>query len=273
LPENTQRALKIKWRNFNLRIKYFGLWFLKRIDEEIVLPVLTWFWHLLAKKIKPEKPPKSIDADWKMQALEDFRQWLEELPDTKPASESVSLESCDLYTLLSEFSALRQEIRLQNRQQIKSADTVHDVVALFQDAEQLFKAKAQQLDLFYDNIRLSCEKKTVTEFFDVRDALVRGKSAVENIVKKKSLFRPLPKGINGALEGYEMALRRMDKALAALHVQPIETVGRIFDPKSMKAIGQKADPVFQTGIVIEEVSGGFMRDGEILKTAHVIVAQ
>ncbi len=256
-----------------MRIRYFVLWFFKRIDEEIILPVLTWFWHLLARKIKPEKQPKPIDVDWKIQALEDFRQWLAELPDTKPASESASLESCDLYTLLSEFSSLRQEIRLQNRQQIKSAGTVDDVMTLLQDATQLFKAKAQQLDLFYDNIRLSCEKKTVIEFFDVRDALVRGKSAVENILGKKSLFRPLPKGINGALEGYEMALRRMDKALAALHVQPIETVGRIFDPKSMKALGQKTDPVFQTGVVIEEVSGGFMRDGKILKTAHVIVAQ
>lgn len=256
-----------------MRIKYFGLWLFKRIDEEIVLPLLTWFWHLLAKKVRPEKQLKPIDIDWKMKALEDFRHWLADIPDTKPASGSVSLESCDLYTLLSEFSALRQEIRLQNREQIKSVGTIHDVMALFQDAEQLFKAKAQQLDLFYDNIRISCEKKMVAEFFDVRDALVRGKSAIENIVKKKSLIRPLPKGISGALEGYEMALRRMDKALDALHVQPIETVGRIFDPKSMKAISQKADPVFQTGIVIEEVSGGFMRDGEILKTAHVIVAQ
>lgn len=256
-----------------MRIRYFALWFLKRIDEEIVLPVLTWFWHLLAKKIQPEKQPKPIDVDWKMQALEDFRQWLGELPDTGPASESASLESCDLYTLLSEFSALRQEIRLQNRQQIKTTGTVQDLMALFQDAAHQFKAKAQQLELCYDNIRLSCEKKSVAEFFDVRDALVRGKSAVETIAEKKSLLRPLPKGFSGALEGYEMAIRRMDKALASLHVEPIETVGRIFDPKSMKAIGQKADPVVETGVVIEEVSGGFIRDGEILRTAHVIVAR
>ena len=256
-----------------MRIKYFALWFFNRIDEEILFPMLTWFWHLLGKKVKPEKQPSPIEADWKIQALEDFSQWLAELPDTKPVSESASLESCDLYTLLSEFSALRQEIRVQNRQQVKSAGTINDVVALLHDSAQLFKVKTQQLDLFYDNVRLACEKKSVVEFFDVRDALVRGKSAVENIMGKKSLFRPLPKGINGALEGYEMALRRMDKALAALSVHPIETVGHTFDPKSMKAIGQKSDPVFKSGVVIEEVSGGFVREGEILRTAQVIVAQ
>ncbi|MFO8085911.1 MAG: nucleotide exchange factor GrpE [Desulfobacterales bacterium] len=236
--------------------------------------MLTWFWRLLSKRITPEKQSKKIvNTDWKLEALEDFRQWLAEIPDTKPASEAASLDSCDLFTLLSEFSALRQEIRVQNRQQAKSLSNIEDAAIVFQDAAQLFKSKSQQLDMFHENIRLACEKQSAVNFFDVRDALVRGKSAIEKIVENKSLFRPLPKGMDGVMEGYEMAIRRMDKALAALNIQPVKTVGEPFDPKTMKAIGKKAGSELGSGIVIEEVSGGFIRNDEIIKTAHVIVTQ
>ncbi len=260
--------------SFKLRLKYFIKWFFRRIDEEILLPLLTWFWKLLSRKVAPQSQAlKMGHAGWKTETLEDFRQWLAEIPDTKPPSESATPDSCDLFTLLSEFSALRQEIRLQNRHLTKSKTTMDDVLPILQDSAQLFKAKSHQLDLMHEKIRLSCEKKTVTHFFDVRDALVRGKSALKKIVENKTFLRPLPKGIDGALEGYEMAIRRMDKALLALNVQPIETVGRPFDPKTMKAIDKKKQSGVDTGIVIEEVSGGFIRGDEILKTAHVIVAQ
>lgn len=260
--------------SFKLRVKYFIKWFFRRIDEEILLPILTWFWKLLSRRVAPERHKKKmVHADWKTEALEDFRQWLAEIPDTFPPSESATPDSCDLFTLLSEFSALRQEIRLQNRQVTKSKSTMDEAVSILQDSAQLFKTKSHQLDLLHEKIRVSCEKKTVANFFDVRDALVRGKAAVNKIVKNKTFLRPLPKGMDGALEGYEMAIRRMDKALLALNVQPIETVGRPFDPKTMKAIDKKADTGVDTGIVIQEVSGGFIRGDEILKTAHVIVAQ
>ena len=49
--------------------------------------------------------------NWKQKALVDFKNWLDDLPDTQPVAEDPHMDACDLYTLLSEFSALRQEIR------------------------------------------------------------------------------------------------------------------------------------------------------------------
>ena len=255
------------------RLFRFFKWFLERIDVEIVVPVLRWFIGALSRKTGPVRSPVEYHAAWKTKALEDFGQWLSEIPDSRPPSKFANVESCDLFTLLSEFSALRQEIRFQNREQARTVGSFDEIFAVVREAAETFKAKAKDIETLEENIRLNCEKRASIPFFDVRDALVRGHGAAETVMANKSFFRPLPKGMEGVLEGYEMALRRMDKALGSLDVFPVETLGKKFDPKTMKAIGKEKAPGKDPGEVIEEVAGGFVRKGEILKTARVIVAE
>ena len=59
-------------------------------------------------------------GDWKRQALEDFRRWLDAVGDEPPEPEEPDPADCDLRDLFAEFSALRQEIRLQNREQARA---------------------------------------------------------------------------------------------------------------------------------------------------------
>ncbi len=58
--------------------------------------------------------------DWKRQALEDFRRWLDAVGDEPPEPEEPNTADCDLRDLFAEFAALRQEIRLQNREQARA---------------------------------------------------------------------------------------------------------------------------------------------------------
>ncbi len=256
-------------RRFFLFIK----WFLERIDVEIVVPVLRWFVRLLSKKTGPVLSPVEYHAAWKTKAMEDFGQWLSEIPDSRPASKFADVESCDLFTLLSEFSALRQEIRFQNREQARTVGSFDEMFAVVHEAADMFKARSKEIATLEENIRLSCEKRTSVPFFDVRDALLRGRSSAQAVMDNKSFFRPLPKGMDGVVEGYEMALRRMDKALESMDVFPVDALGQAFDPKTMKAIGTEKAPGKDPGVVIEQVAGGFVRKGEILKTARVIVSE
>ena len=67
-------------------------------------------------------------GDWKERALEDFREWLDDLPG--PAEDGGEDEDAeggvgephaiDLRDLFAEFAALRQEVRLQNREQSRA---------------------------------------------------------------------------------------------------------------------------------------------------------
>ncbi len=254
--------------------KLFGCvkWFFGRIDVEIVVPLLRWFVRVLSRKTGPVRSPVEYNAAWKTKAAEDFSQWLSEIPDSRPASEFATVDSCDLFTLLSEFSALRQEIRFQNREQSRAMGNMDELISGMREAAEMFKVKAREIESLEENIRLSCEKRVSIPYFDVRDALLRGRDAAEAVMSKKSFFRPLPKGMEGVQEGYEMAIRRMDKALANSDIEVVETVGKPFDAKLMKAIGKKESPGTAPGVVVEEAAGGFVRKDEILRTARVIVA-
>ncbi|MBF0201418.1 MAG: nucleotide exchange factor GrpE [Desulfamplus sp.] len=216
------------------------------------------------------------DAAWKEEALEDFKLWLSQIDSENPPVQSVTPDTCDLYTMLSEFIALRQEIKMQNREQHRTVAALSSVKGVTDEYGQIFNVfrdRTNQLAQLEQNIRLNCEKKSVSHFFDVRDSLVRGHRASIEIAAKKGIFTRPPKGIEKICEGYEMAISRFDKALSMMDVEPVETLRMPFDAQTMKAVEIRTVPDTENGIVLETVSGGFLRGGEVLRYARVVVSR
>ncbi len=257
-------------------IKEMAVWLKQKwcaFDEKCVLPVIVWSVRYLRTKLENRVRKYHLVYDWKQKAFEDFSAWLSVLPE-KPVTDNMgTLDSCDLFTLLSEFTALRQEIRIQNREQDKTLSTLHGFIEAYQETSNLFRDRTLALSKLEENIRKSCEKRTVMPFLDVRDALLRGIGACTSIAASKSFFRPPPKGIEGVTEGYQMALRRMDRAMTSVNVMPIETLGKRFDPKTMKAVDKRSESGMEKGLVVEELLTGFVRGGEVLRTAEVVVSE
>lgn len=233
-------------------------------------PVKKIFSALFGKKETPETA-ESPRPDWKQQVLEDFSAWLGDLPDKAPPSEKATAEACDLYTLLSEFSALRQEIKMQNREQHKNLRALSGISEAWEKSANLFEKSVERIDRIEPEIRQNAEKKAVLPFLDVRDALVRGHQASLTFMTQKRRFRRKPKGIAAIAEGYEMAIRRFDRALEHAGITPVQTIDHMFDPKTMKAVDRRSDPDKTAGVVLAEQTGGFQKDGEIIRTAQVIV--
>ncbi len=258
--------------------------FIDKIDKNLILPLIKHLVDFLSKRIEPEIKDESL-FDWKKKALDDFVFWLKDLPDSPPPGEGTTMDSCDLYTLLSEFSALRQEIKMQNREQNKtlkalnplidaykdSANLFQDSAKLFQKSADFFKNRSKGLAELEERIRRSSEKKTVMPFLDIRDALIRGHKASLAAAESKSFFRRRCQEIEGIIEGYEMAIRRFDHTLALFDIHPVKTIGEPFDPKTMKAVDKGSNPEMEKGVVIEERISGFVREDEVLKTAEVVV--
>lgn len=215
------------------------------------------------------------DEKWKEEALTEFKAWLAELPPSPLQAESVTPDTCDLYTMLSEFIALRQEIKMQNREQHRTVAALNSVKSVTDQYDQIFKIfkdRTNQLNQLEENIRLNCEKKSVSHFFDVRDSLVRGHKASVEIAAKRGFFTRPPKGIEKISEGYEMAISRFDKALSMMDIEPIETFQAPFDPGTMKAIETRTVEYGEDGMVLETVAGGFIRGGEVMRHAQVVVS-
>jgi len=212
---------------------------------------------------------------WKAKIFEDFKAWLSEMPDQVPPALSVTPETCDLYTLLSEFTALKQEIKMQNREQHRTLKALNQITAMtdaYGEFMDHFNEKTKQIAALEHNIRVETEKRTVLYFLDIRDSLVRGRAACPDSVSKKGFFQRTPKNMDNIRDGYDMAIRKFDASLALMDIQPIASTGAVFDPMTMKALESRAVAGMEKGTVVETVSGGFKRGDEILRYAQVIVA-
>ena len=217
----------------------------------------------------------SDTEQWKTQALEDFKSWLSEIPSQGPASLSVTPDTCDLYTLLSEFTSLKQEIKMQNREQhrtLKAMTQIQSMTDAYQEIMGHFDDKTKQITTLEQNIRKETEKRTAMSFLDVRDSLIRGRNTCVAAASVKGFFRRVPKEMDNIHKGYEMAIRKFDASLALLDIYPMETDGVSFDPMTMKALETKQGKDRAKGTVLETISGGFWRGDDVLRYAQVIVA-
>ena len=231
-------------------------------------------------------------ADWKQQALEEFRQWLDELAVAPPEAEQEPDQGavpCDLRDLFAELAALRQEVRLQNREQSRAGRELASAAARYDEANRVVEARDQELAAFEDRVARAAENRCLLPVLDLRDALVRGRDAAARLRKAgnkdnkgnkgnkgprkgaRKLLRRMQPGIAGVIEGYELAIRRCDRMLAQFGVHAVPTVGARFDARTMHAVDTRRVKQQAEGVVVEEYIGGFVRDGAVLRLAEVAV--
>ena len=74
----------------------------------------------------------------------------------------------------------------------------------------------------------------------------------------------------GVADGYALSVRRAARALEAAGVEPIEALGRAFDPDVMEAVGMAAGPA---GTVVAEGRRGYRWRGVLLRPAQVTVGR
>ena len=80
----------------------------------------------------------------------------------------------------------------------------------------------------------------------------------------------------GSLEqlrsGVELILKQMEEALKGLHVQPVETVGAMFDPRVHEALGSVETAEHPDHQVLEEIRRGYKIRDKLLRPALVKIA-
>ncbi len=236
---------------------------------------LRWGRTLLEKSAavvrRRSGPAPEFDAQsWKQQALDDFAIWLEQAPEP-PGDQKIAPDACDLFALMTEFVALRQEIRLQNREQHSVIRAQQAVGTNLQATNELVESLTAGLEMLQGQLVEAARVKSVIPFLEVRDALVRGLAAARRVSRRKHWYQRAPKGADTISQGYAMALRRFDQALAQVDVTPIQTEGQPFDAALMQAVARDEDLTQPSGTVLAEQAGGFMRGGRVLRTAQVVV--
>ena len=239
-------------------------------------------------------PGERNGGDWKQQALAEFKQWLEDFTEPPAAAEQEpdrDAVPCDLHDLFAELAALRQEVRLQNREQSRAGRELANAAARYDEAGRVLQGRDQDLAAFENRVARAAENNCLRPVLDLRDALVRGRGAAVRLRKAggkggkgkggkggkgrskgaRRLLRRLRPGMAGVVEGYELAIRRCDRMLAQFGVSAVPAVGVRFDARTMHAVDTRRVKQQAEGVVVEEYVGGFVRDGAVLRLAEVAV--
>ena len=210
-------------------------------------------------------------GDWKQRVMDDFRRWLDAAGEEPAEHGEPDAGDCDLRDLFAEFAALRQEIRLQNREQARAGRELAAAAERYDTATRREERCDETLAAFEQRVSRTAEDRCLRETLEVRDALVRGLDAAVRLRDRPRLFTRPPRGAAGVVEGYELAISRFDRMLSRFDVRPVQTVGRPFDSRVMHAVEARRVDRIGDGVVVEELRSGFVRHDDVLRLADVAV--
>ncbi len=229
----------------------------------------------------PALTPATIDA-----ILADFRVWLADLTqhDPQPAP---SPEAVDLFALVGQFTALRHEVNMQTRaartaveqnaeilkllataQQPESGDVLRPFAKAIIDIADALTLSYRQMEKFGENVEPLLQELSPPAPGFLARVFGSRPSEVSQPAQDK-----LRQQVAAAADGYAMSLRRVEKLLPELDLEPLECLGEDFDPETMEAVEVVGDSGEPSGTVIEEVRPGYLCRGKVFRFAQVKVAR
>lgn len=204
--------------------------------------------------------------------LEQLRSYLEACDTGVDAAAAEEPEAPDLFTLLAELAALKNEVRVESRQ-VKAA--LDQFGAVFDTVRESSRRLQEDLARERERAAAECreaEQDLLLDLLDLRDRLLAGSEQAARYTPGWLARRGgAGEFIGGMVEGVAMNLRRLDELLLRRGVRPLEALRQPFDPHTMRAVETTQDPALPGGVVTGVARSGFLRDGQLLRVAEVIV--
>lgn len=178
----------------------------------------------------------------------------------------------DLYSLFSELTALKNEVRIESRQFKNSLDDFKSVFTTLDEANQNLTEKLEQDQREQEKIKEQAVQPLLDDLIDIHDRLAAGLAVLAK-PRPTTMFSRFCKQERATLDamgqGQKMILDKVESILAANGVVPMEVEGHKFDPRTMRAMGTAWDPQRAEGEVIEEIRKGFLRGDIAMRLAEV----
>jgi molecular chaperone GrpE len=206
----------------------------------------------------------------------------EPLPPGLDAALLTEADEGDLHEMAAAVTALTQEVRLQGRAFKQVAEAVSPVTdrvdALLSRCDGL-EERGREADRRLDDAgRRRAQGPLLDVLLDVRDRLLLGRDTARAAMARPRpwwlRFGPADPGPAEALmQGYTLALERLEATLEELGVREIESAGEAFDPQRMRAVAVEETDGAAHGTVLEVVRPGYVWRGEVYRNAEVKVAR
>jgi len=178
----------------------------------------------------------------------------------------------DLFTLLAEVSALKNEVKIESRQLKGALDQFRDAFDLVRQAQGHLEERLAERVAAERRARHESERDLLLELLDLRDRLQAGHDQARRYSPGWLARRSgAASFIAGMTQGLAMNLQRLDETLARRGVLPLRVLGSRFDPRTMHAAEGAQDPSQTDGVVLAEVRRGFTQGQRLLRPAEVVV--
>ncbi|WP_295457111.1 nucleotide exchange factor GrpE [uncultured Thiodictyon sp.] len=216
-----------------------------------------------------------MDAATREQLLGRFSAYLHGLDDSATddaAAATTEAAAPDLFTLLAQLAALKNEVKIESRQVKGALDQFRDAFDLVRQAQdRLEEGQAQRAEA-QRRASEDQQRDLLRELLELRDRL---QAAADQAHRYRPGWLIRWGGTGGFVTamaaGLDMNLRRLDDLLARRGVQALRVIGQRFDPHTMQAAEVGRDPKQATGLVLAEVRRGFVQGERLLRPAEVVV--
>lgn len=178
----------------------------------------------------------------------------------------------DLFTLLSELAALKNEVKIESRQLKSALDQFRELFDSLRQANDRLGGELERRREEEQRARQQSERELLLELLELRDRLQAGHEQAQR-------YRPgwlarrgrAAEFVGGMAEGLGMSLRRLDETLTRRGVEALAALGRPFDPQTMQVGEIVQDRSRPDGEVLGELRAGFRHGDRLLRPAEVIV--
>jgi molecular chaperone GrpE len=215
-----------------------------------------------------------LDDSIKQALIDRFRGYLDMVEDGEEPPDDPG-ETADLFSVLVEMAALRSEVRTESRLVKEALEQFRGVFESLQASQATLQRELDRARTETRDQAQSALRPLLLDVIDLRDRLVAALtlSAAARPRWRDRLWRRDRSGVAAWQEGLRMTLRRLDQVLLDRRVVATQLAGLPFDPRLACAIATAADSSVAEGTVIKEVRAGFLWDGQVLRTAEVIVSK
>lgn len=208
----------------------------------------------------------------KEQLIAEFSQYIEQWDES--AADVGDTPVPDLFSLHTAMTVLQSEVKGEARLFKNALDDFRSVFQSMQQSQTHLQEALQQAKQETVSQQNTLLKPLLLEWLDLRDSLTASLQHLQSIRPqgfKARILRGRVRTIDAMLEGQRLTLRKLDHRLAQYQVIPIDAVGRPLDPEKMIAHSVISDPSLGNGVVAEELTKGFLREGKVLRHAGVCV--
>jgi molecular chaperone GrpE len=220
----------------------------------------------------------AFDSQRRQQLLKTLEQWLDDVAAAEPSPPGIATDedtaqgpAPDLFSLLSQLTALTRETQLQGR----ATNRLHTELSGKLDAMSGQIESLEGTVRKVSEVRRESRLEVISEILDVRDRFVRGLEEAQRrlaaIPRWRARFAQRPV-LEALVQGNALACERLDDLLRRFEVQEIACLGKPFDPTLMQASEVAQTIEAAPGTVLAVFRTGYTTGGRVLRFADVKVA-